>query len=167
MSAGLYTGPMRGGLPNSNIPASSADPIPTLTNSTIPPGAQAPVWQPWVNSQTQAQGALKTAIDKAMITWNRQMLAAQAVFDGAAAIAAAQSRQLEEAAWASWNKYMAQAAMVYSGIMDPANTAYRSAVDNAHATLTAVLKPSEDVFASASADTHQAHHLANVSDTME
>ena len=161
MTDGTFTTPLGGGTPPRNPAGGSAGSIPAPAPTVIPAGATAPVWQPWVNTQAKALSVLKTQIDIALRESEREQAGAQKILDGATALATAQTRQLEAAAWAAWHKYMNEAAAVHEAIMGPALTAYTRAMETAHSRLTGRLDPVEHAYARVAADAVWTQNLAN------
>lgn len=127
--------------------------------TAVPANATAPVWQPWVQTQSQALSVLKTQITAALADFNAAQSAAQRVLDGAAAIAAEQARQLEAAAWVAYHKYMDQAAEINNAVMDPALAAYTAAMQTAHTRLLARLNPVQHAYAQVASDAGWVNNL--------
>lgn len=121
------------GVANRQAGGGSASSVATPSQTPVPAAAAAPVWQPWVETHSQAQSRLKTQIGAASAEFNRDMADAQRILDVAESIAQTQVRQLEIAAWAAWHKYQEQANAIHEAVMNPALAAYQNAVDQAHA----------------------------------
>lgn len=124
-----------GGLPPRTITPSPADGVPPGGGDMVPPGATAPVWQPWAEVQANAQSRLKTETQAGLRAFDRTVTDAGRLLDSARAIADQQAKQLEAAAWAAWNKYMAQAREIHDAVMAPALSAYTDTVTAAHSRL--------------------------------
>lgn len=133
---------------------------PILTG-TVPADASAPVWQPWVNMQNKVLSAFKTNIDRQLGAYNANMAAAQRLLDQAQSAAQAQTKILETAAWAAFNKYQAEAQQVYNTVMGPALEAYIQATATAHTRLWENLTAPERAYAQAVADATWTEGLAN------
>lgn len=132
-----------------------------VTTVTIPADATAPVWQPWVNMENKVLSAFKTVIDRQIGAFNGNMQAAQRLLDQAQAAAQAQTKALETAAWASFNKYQAEAQAVYNAVMGPALEAYILATQNAHTRLWENITPAERAYAQTAADATWTEGLVN------
>lgn len=144
-------GPSRG-LPPRDIPAAGVTPAAAGGSEPVPAGAEPPVYQPWVLVLQNAQSRLKTDVQAALRTYNRQTADAGRLLDTARAIASVQSKQLETAAWEAWHRMMAEAAAVTEAIMTPALTAYKNAMDGAHDQLRKDLTPVEERYKQVAAD---------------
>lgn len=132
MTSAAPIGTTPGGLPASSRSGSSAGGITAALPSPVPATAAAPVWQPWTETHAQAQSKLKTQINTALASFNRDMSDAQRLLDTAESIAQQQVKQLEAAAWAAWHKYMTEANAVHDAVMTPALAAYQTAIEQAH-----------------------------------
>lgn len=161
MTAVSVPGGVHIGLPASNAPIAAASATGTSTGTTIPADATAPVWQPWVNLQSQALSRFKTDIDRQIGQYNGNMAAAQRILDNAQGQAKAQLRAMETAAWTAFDKYMSEAQQLYDMIMGPALQAYIQATANAHTRLWENLTAPERAYAMAAADATWTEGLAN------
>lgn len=163
MSTGVYAGSGSGGMPASNIPLGNITSAGTAPTTPVPAGAEAPVWQPWITTHDAAQSALKTAIGAELREFDQVVKQAQAMLDRAAAAASQQARQLETAAWMSWQKYMDEAGVVSDLLMSPALKAYNQVLDKAHTRLTQRIAAAESSFNQAAAAAAYAKNLSNAS----
>lgn len=156
-----YTGNTTSASTSTSATATAASSTPT-----IPANAEAPVWQPWVNSQAQALSALKTEISGATTDYDKAVQEAQRLFDVSLSIAAEQTRRLEAAAWASWTKYMDEAARIETAIMTPASQAYEQMIEGAKNAFLARINPVQHAYARVVQDTTWSKNLTTGSATI-
>lgn len=164
MTADVSAISLSGGAPPAAVGLASAAPVPASIGNTVPAGAAAPVWQPWITTHDQAQSALKTTIQAELQEFDQVVKAAQRMLDRAAAAASQQARQLETAAWTSWQKYMDEAGVVSDLLMGPALKAYNEVLDKAHTRLTQRIAAAEMSFNQAQAASAYAKNLSVQSD---
>jgi hypothetical protein len=119
------------------------------------------VWQPWETTQAKGLSRLKTEIQQSLAEFNRIAGPAGRLLDTARSIADAQAAQLEDAAWAAFNTYMAAAAAVRAGVMGPAVHAYSERLKVAHDQLVNELGPIQSAYARTAADAGWTHQLAS------
>lgn len=136
------------------------------STTVIPANAEAPVWQPWVNAQAQGLSQLKTGITHATADYERALGEAQRLLDAALGLAAEQTRRMESAAWAAWNKYMNEAKRTNDAIMIPAYRAYDTMIENAKNQFVGYVTPLEHTYARVVQDTTWAKNTTTGSATV-
>ncbi len=161
MSEMVGNTPVGGGAPPAGTFTAVAGIASASSGTSIPAGAEGPVWQPWVTVQSQALSTFKTQINAGLGEYGRAMGAAQRILDGAIQLAAAQTGPLQAAAWAAYTKYMTEVEQVNAAIMGPAIDAYNAAVARAHTQLWSNLTPAERSYARVVADASWTNGLAN------
>lgn len=114
------------------------------------------VWQPWTTLAAQAESQLKAEISAALKAYEMQFGAAGRILDTAYGMATEQAGQLQAAAWAAFNRYMAAADATSRAILEPATTAYDQAVSNATAAYAAALGEAEKTYRQVMADVNRA-----------
>lgn len=158
-ATGVYQVP--GGLPPRQITPSSTDTSAPSGGDMVPPAAAAPVWQPWAEVLANAQSRLKTEVQNQLRTFNHTVTEAGRLLDAARTIANEQSRQLEAAAWAAWNRYMAEARELHNTVMQPAVSAYTDAVAAAHTRLRSELGKVDDQYKRITQDATWTQQITN------
>jgi hypothetical protein len=128
-------------VPPRTLSGSSVGSPPSTGGGMVPAGAEAPVYQPWMEVLAHAESRLKTEVQAALHEMNRTISEAGRLLDAARAIANQQAKGQETAAWTAWNLHMKAAREIFAAVMDPAIRAYTDAVTAAHDRLNVELKP--------------------------
>lgn len=146
-------------LPPRTVPGGNVSQPPTSSDAAVPAGAEAPVYQPWVQVLADAESKLKTEVQTALRKLDKTTTDAGRILDAARAIATEQAKTQEAAAWVAWNTHMQAAAEIYSAVMDPALRAYTEAVTTAHGRLRHDLGPVYDAYKKITGDATWAQQI--------
>lgn len=165
MSETIGRVPTLGGLPPRTVAGIAGSTGSSSGTPAVPANAASPTWQPWLETHAKAQSALKTQIGVALAGFNRDMEEAQRLLDAAEATAAAQTQQLESAAWAAWNHYMAAANAAHQAVMNAALGTYQHAIAQAQARSDALIGNAEDAYKKARGVAEWGRNQATGSDT--
>jgi hypothetical protein len=125
----------------------------------VPADAAPPSWQPWVAVQNNALSRLKTQLQTSLRLLDQEITEASKLLDGARMLAAQQVAHLESAAWAAWNKYMAEAASIEKAVMDPALKAHADQLAAAVARFKADVYPVEHAYSAAKTQAQYGQNL--------
>lgn len=128
-------------LPQRTIQAGPAGASPLAGPEPVSANAVPPAWQPWVAVQNNALARLKTQLQASLRLFDQEVTEAGRLLDAARMVAAQQTAHLEAAAWAAWNKYMAQAAQIEQNVMEPALKAHADQLAAAEAKFRADVDP--------------------------
>lgn len=161
-------------MPSAPIPAPvpvgpSTQPAQTAqaqARGTPPPAVGHPsLWQPWQAVITHAEARMRTEIQEALKEYDQAVTRAGHALDVAYTIASTEAGRLEDAAWAAWEKTMAQAGQVADRVLGPAVREYQGALERAHTMFDKAMSSAEAAYKQTVSDASRAQKAAPPSST--